>query len=214
MQPNIASPRFVFLFSGHMIDQRGRGVPRFPPACESPVAQELKERLDALGAGPGDLAMTQGACGSDLLFAEAMLERGAAVHLHLPLDKETFITRSVSFKKPMSNEPDRWRERFLVVAANPNTRSEVMPAGHGEAESASVFERCNTWMLARALAMGAHKVRFICVWNGEGGDGPGGTAHMREVVQIGAAPSTGSISANFACSASAADPLCGGGRAS
>ncbi|MBC8119633.1 MAG: hypothetical protein H7X75_08680 [Burkholderiaceae bacterium] len=166
-----------------MIDRLGRDVPRFPPACESLVAQELRKRLDALGAGPGDLAITQGACGADLLFAEAMLDRGAALHLHLPLEQETFITRSVSFKKPKSNGPDRWRQRFRAVTAHPATRSEVLPAGHGEEGSAGVFERCNEWMLARALAFGADKVRFICVWNGEGGDGPGGTAHMREVVK-------------------------------
>ena len=47
----------------------------------------------------------------------------------------------------------------------------------------SVFERCNMWMLERALAFGAHKVQFICVWNGEGGDGPGGTDHMRKAVK-------------------------------
>jgi hypothetical protein len=25
-------------------------------------------------------------------------------------------------------------------------------------------------------------VHFICLWNGEGGDGPGGTRHMRDEV--------------------------------
>ena len=53
---------------------------------------EMGARLDALGAGPADFAMTQGACGADLLFAEAMLKRGAALQLHLPLDEETFIS--------------------------------------------------------------------------------------------------------------------------
>jgi len=163
-----------------MIDRLGRGVPRFPPECEGRVAHELVARLDALGAGPDDFAITQGACGADLLFAEAMLERGAALRLHLPLDEEAFISTSVDFKKPVSSMPDRWRERFLAVKAHPSTRIAVLPP---DPSNESVFERCNTWMLERALALGASKVRFICVWNGDDGDGPGGTDHMREVVK-------------------------------
>ena len=30
---------------------------------------------------------------------------------------------------------------------------------------------------------GPDKVRFICLWNRKGGDGPGGTEHMYETVQ-------------------------------
>jgi len=32
------------------------------------------------------------------------------------------------------------------------------------------------------LAYGIEKVQFICLWNGEGGDAPGGTAHMYQEV--------------------------------
>jgi hypothetical protein len=38
-------------------------------------------------------------------------------------------------------------------------------------------------MLASALRFGADKVDFVCLWNGEGGDGPGGTRHMMEAVR-------------------------------
>ena len=40
------------------------------------------------------------------------------------------------------------------------------------------FERCNLWLLYTALAYGPEKVKFICLWNGGGGDGSGGTQHM------------------------------------
>jgi hypothetical protein len=40
------------------------------------------------------------------------------------------------------------------------------------------FERCNLWLLYTALAGGVDKVRFVCLWDGGGGDGPGGTANM------------------------------------
>ena len=45
------------------------------------------------------------------------------------------------------------------------------------------FERCNLWLLNTALAWGIDKVRFICLWNGGGGDGPGGTEHMYNEVK-------------------------------
>jgi hypothetical protein len=43
--------------------------------------------------------------------------------------------------------------------------------------------RNNTWMLSTALAWGPKTVRFIALWDGEGGDGPGGTEHMYRTVQ-------------------------------
>ena len=45
------------------------------------------------------------------------------------------------------------------------------------------FERCNLWLLYSALACGIDKVRFVTLWNGGGGDGPGGTAHMYNEVK-------------------------------
>jgi hypothetical protein len=166
-----------------MIDRPGRRAPRFPPECEGPVASALTAQLDALGAGPDDLAITQGACGADLLFAEAMLERGAALRLYLPMNEEIFIARSVAFEKAASTVPDRWGERFVAVKKHASTRVVVMSADHDDASSENVFERCNAWMLERALAFGADKVRFLSVWNGAGGDGPGGTDHMRRAVK-------------------------------
>jgi hypothetical protein len=39
------------------------------------------------------------------------------------------------------------------------------------------------WLLYSALGWGVDKVRFICLWNGEGGDGRGGTSHMYKEVK-------------------------------
>jgi hypothetical protein len=36
------------------------------------------------------------------------------------------------------------------------------------------YERCNLWLLQSALACGVDRVRFITLWNGGGGDDPGG----------------------------------------
>ena len=37
-------------------------------------------------------------------------------------------------------------------------------------------------MLNSALRFGAEKVDFVCLWNGEGGDGSGGTRDMMDAV--------------------------------
>jgi hypothetical protein len=50
-------------------------------------------------------------------------------------------------------------------------------------KDANAFERCNLWLLHTALAWGPEKVRFVCLWDGGGGDGLGGTAHMYNEVK-------------------------------
>jgi hypothetical protein len=50
-------------------------------------------------------------------------------------------------------------------------------------EGVDPFERCNLWLLYTALACDTDKVRAIVLWNGSGGDGPGGTEHMCKEVQ-------------------------------
>ena len=45
------------------------------------------------------------------------------------------------------------------------------------------YSRNNLWQLYTALSWGPEKVRFICLWNGKEGDGPGGTKHMLEEVK-------------------------------
>jgi hypothetical protein len=166
-----------------MIDKLDRKPSRFPPECESKVAAEIAAKLMELGAGSLDLGITQGACGGDLLFAEAMLERGASLELHLPLTEETFLRESVDFTKDSSIVPDHWRDRFLAVRHHRAVRTKVMPARLDPGQPDNVYERCNLWMLERAISFGADRLRFICVWNGEGGDGPGGTADMRKAVE-------------------------------
>lgn len=45
--------------------------------------------------------------------------------------------------------------------------------------------RCNRWQLytAHRANLRVEKVRFVCLWNGEGWDGPDGTAHMYNEVK-------------------------------
>jgi hypothetical protein len=169
-------PRKVVLFSGHMIDAPGREKPRFPPEKEPIAAEAIAAALADLGAGPDDFALCGGACGGDLLFAEAALARGAPLELYIPFEEPAFLEKSVDFA-------DRdWRARFF--AAKARAALHVAPRELGPApEGDDPYERNNRWMLDAALRFGADKVDFVCLWNGEGGDGPGGTRHMMEEVR-------------------------------
>lgn len=177
-------PDKVFLFSGHMIDSPDRAQPRFPADKETIAAARIGETLDALGAGPDDLAIAQGAAGGDILFAEACRARGVRFQMLLPLPEPEFIEASIL---PCA-DGETWRQRYLELREQLALPPRIMPAELGPlprdryGRSTNPFERCNLWLLYSALAQGLERVRFICLWNGGGSDGPGGTAHMvREV---------------------------------
>lgn len=167
-------PRQVFLFSGHMVDAPGRAPERFPPAVVPAAAHAIRRVLEVHSAGPADLAIAQAASGGDLLFLEACLERGVQVRPMLPFGVADFIERSVL----PAQDGERWRTRFERLMSRLPEPPRIMPADADAAADDSPYERCNRWMLDTALAWGADRLRFICLWDGGGGDGPGGTASM------------------------------------
>jgi len=172
------SPQRVFLFSGHMIDRADRPKPRFPPEREAAVTATLAAQLGRLQADARDLGICGGACGGDLIFAECILASGARLDVYLPFEPEVFVRESVDFADA------NWRERFDAVRAHERARTFVLGATRTEDErNASPYERNNLWMLERALAGGAPKVHFLCVWDGKPGDGPGGAGHMVKAVE-------------------------------
>lgn len=169
-------PRQVFLFSGHLIDAPDRPVPRFPLTKVASAEQKIAAVLDDLGAGPDDLALTQGACGGDLLFTEACLRRGVKLQWLQPFSEPEFVQRSVA---PCG---ETWRARYYTartkIPAPPRAAPEELGDPPLHSEPGYAYERCNLWLLYTALAFGIDKVQFVCLWDGGGGDGPGGTAHM------------------------------------
>jgi hypothetical protein len=181
-----AEPAHVVVFSGHMIDDpkvRGEGKerpPRFPPAKIAAAAARIRGALDEVGAGAGDLGLCGGASGGDLLFAEACLERGMRVELRLARAENEFLAESVTFADP----DRRWERSFARVKDNPATTVLVMPEELGPTpQGVSVHDRCNRWILYTALSQGLLRASFITLWNGEPGDGPGGTQNMVELVR-------------------------------
>ena len=173
-------PRQVLLFSGHMVDVPDRPRPRFPAAMVPQASAAIERVLDELQVGGGDIAFTQGAAGGDLIFAEACVRRGVCVQLLLPLPEPEFIEASVM----PSADGAAWRDRYYALKAAMAEAPREMAAELGPLPAgANAFERCNQWLLYTALALGPPKVRFVCLWDGGGGDGPGGTRHMVQEVK-------------------------------
>jgi len=122
-------PRVV-MFAGHMIDSPGRGRPRFPPDVEGDVAQQIKARL---GGGEAPIGFASAACGSDILFLEAVLDLGGEIHVVLPYDIDQFEADSVDIL-PGSDWPARFRRaldratRVVVASERCQTRSAIRGA--------------------------------------------------------------------------------------
>ena len=175
-------PTQVFLFSGHMIDSPNRPQPRFPPEMEAEAQQKINQVLEQLQAGTGDMAIAAGiACGGDILFIEACLERQMKVEAYLPFEPAEFIKQSVSFAG------DSWVERFYKIKNHPQVKIHLqlerlgaLPVGDDP------FERNNRWALYSSLVYEIERVRLLVLWDGKGGDGAGGTGDMvKQVRQLG-----------------------------
>jgi hypothetical protein len=158
-----------------MVDAADRPVARFPASKVAVAAARIGAVLDRLGAGPADLALTQGAAGGDLLFGEACVARGVRLCLLLPADEATFVAHSLL----PSADGDDWKRRFDALKSRLVAAPFEAPAELGELPpGADPYERCNLWLLATARRFGAAKLRFVCLWDGGAATGRGGTRHM------------------------------------
>ena len=180
--PTVEKPPQVFLFSGHMIDTPDRPQPRFPAAMETEAQQKIKEVLERLKADASNLAIAPGiACGGDILFLEACLERQMKVEVYLPCEPAKFIEQSVSFAG------NNWVERFYQIQNHSQVKiqlqlEQIGPVPKGE----NPFERNNRWALSSSLIYGIERVCLVVLWDGKEGDGRGGTGDMvKQVSQRG-----------------------------
>ena len=75
-----------------------------------------------------------------------------------------------------------WNLKLIIEAAKVPV---LVDAGVGTASDAAIAMElgCAGVLMNTALAWGPDKTRFLCLWNGSGGDGPGGTPHMMDEVK-------------------------------
>ncbi|MGR6963953.1 patatin-like phospholipase family protein [Geodermatophilus sp. URMC 61] len=160
-------PPGVVAVSGHMVDTPDREVPRFPPCQVGRVAREVDEAFETWRVGPGTTVVCGGARGADILAADAGLRRGARVRLCLALPADEFQRQSVDL-------PDSdWAARFRELLQR--SEVEVLPPGDAGPDDEDVFARANTRLVEVARSMTASP-HALLVWDGQRGDGPGGTA--------------------------------------
>lgn len=176
-------PLHVFLFTGHQIDSPGRNTPRFPASKADVARREIKKRLESELATLVDaskLGLAGAASGGDILFHEICGELGIQSHVYLALPENKFINASVA---PAEGD---WVTRFKALLANKKSsevrqlaETEQMPKWLREKKpDYGIWQRNNLWMLNNALALGGEHTTLIALWNGEGGDGAGGTKDM------------------------------------
>ena len=104
------------------------------------------------------------ACGTDILFLEAMLERGAETHIFLPFAKEEFIETSV--RRAGGN----WVSRFESVLDQATSVHYVTKDGYNGEDT--LFSFCNDVLLGFAAMRGRgldEDPRLLVFWDGQPG---------------------------------------------
>ncbi len=161
----------ALVFTGHMIDLPGRSKPRFPPELADAAGAEIERRILRHTSGL-DKASVKGfaslARGGDILFHEICRKLGFDTEITLPFAPERFLKTSVE-----GAEGGRWPQRFQKLwCETPPACRHVL----GLPQSSDAYATCNARVIECARQYGA--VQLIALWDGGGGDGPGGTADL------------------------------------
>lgn len=160
-------PPTVIFYAGHMVAAPGASG-QFAPQSEVTVRGRIEESLTDhdVGFGFGSLA-----CGSDILFAEALLERGAEVHVVIPFDLEEF--KEISVRRGGAG----WEERMDQCLANATSVTYATTGPYLGDDSLFSY--------AGRIAMGFARIKaqnlktdltMFAVWNGEEPTRDAGTA--------------------------------------
>jgi class 3 adenylate cyclase len=154
-------------YCGHRIARRGEQG-RFPAETEEDVVRRIAEELDrhCPAYAYGSLAS-----GADILWAEALVERGCELHVVLPFALQEFVLRSVA---PSGAE---WVTRFNRCL---DRAREVRFATDDAALDDDVLYRYGSELamglaLLRARYLDA-EARQFALWDGGPADGSAGTA--------------------------------------
>jgi len=167
----------VLLFGGHLLDRPDRPEPRFPPDLAGRAVEAIHREIERL-AGPGTIAISGGACGGDLLFAEVCLQHGIAVEVRIPFGIARFLETSVSFAG------EEWTDRFCGIACDPGVDLTCMPEEVGPTpDGVDPHERANRWLVTSARGAARDHLDVLALWDGLPGEGPAGVAHLVEIVR-------------------------------
>lgn len=176
LDDGVLSP-LVVVFVGHMIDHPGRSLPRFPKELTESVRQAIVAWLNATNPSrsceAGLIGYSCAACGSDLLFQQIVQELGGESRIVLPYDREAFRKDSVDFAGP------EWSRLFDQVL---NGAAQIITASAQKmGEGGISYDYANLVLHGLAAARQAElqsRLMGLVVWDGQPGDGIGGTASV------------------------------------
>ncbi len=171
----------VLVFSGHRIDARDRKRPRFPASSEGKARDMIRRAVVEEQAQAGSqpiMGFAAGASGGDILFHEVCAELGIPTTLLLPLPEDEFAAESVA------DAGAEWIERFLTLTKRLEVRHLTgLPDWMAGNDSYTIWQRGNRWILHTAMSLAEADITLIVLWDGKGGDGPGGTENMVELAK-------------------------------
>ena len=169
----------VLLFTGHRVDSADRAQPRFPANKEGVAREAIRNAIgQEKDLTSGSLVgIAGGANGGDILFLEACDDLGIKTEMLLALPEDQFIAASVD------NEDKSWVRRFHAqLEMHPNrpvlADSPELPHWLQFKRGYDIWQRNNLWLLSEALCLAPNNVTVIGLWDGQTGDGLGGTEHM------------------------------------
>ena len=158
------------IFTGHMVDLPDRKKTRFPqanvPAARAAIREMILKAIEPEQSPPVGIA--SGARGGDILFHEECRALGLRTILILPFPPREFERDSVS-GLPGTDWVVHFRQLWRETA---EADREVMGLPLNE----EAYAACNRRILELARQRG--RFHLIALWDGEGGDGPGGTADL------------------------------------
>ena len=190
----------VLVFAGHMIDAPDRKDPRFPASKETVAREKIKEAIvKEMETGAGVLCGYAGAAsGGDILFQEVCAELKIPTRLYLAIPPAKYVNTSVIkaggdwlerfWEIHNQHEQDK-QLRILSEVEEVKSEKDYIPAWLRSKPDYGIWQRNNLWMLFNALAeacdekSGDPNLTLIALWDGAGGDGPGGTGDLVDKVK-------------------------------
>jgi hypothetical protein len=162
----ILSVPCVAAFTGHMVDAPGRTPSRFPSNKVAAVRKAIAGCLKTHKVGFG---FSSAARGSDLIFVEELKQIGGRLLVFLPFPRDQFKKTSVGYGW------DQGFDRALKGVEVKELSQELPP----DDQQPAAYAECNRKILEEAVIKAKlldEEPLLIAVWNGNPGDGAGGTA--------------------------------------
>jgi hypothetical protein len=178
-----AAPAHIVVFSGHRVDLPDMTV-RFPQSCVDAARAEIRARLRDLDP---TLGIAAAASGGDIIFHEACRDLGIPTYVLLAIPPDKFVTESVA---PSGGG---WVNRFWSLINVKQSEHALAVLSDGETSQRklddSIWARANAWMIEEAVSRNPARLTVLALWNGEEGEGPGGTRNFIELAKAAGATS-------------------------